>query len=355
MAAQAHAEQEFLDPVMQCLAARADRDAFSGVVAINEQGRAVFRAAYGRRAPDLVNDLDTPFNVGSMSKMFTAVAIGQLVDRDLLHFDDALVAHMDRLPDDIAHVTVRQLLTHTSGMGDYFRPENRAAISAARRARDLLPIALADGLGFAPGSRRSYSNSGYVVLGALVETISGRSFADYIETEILHPTGMISTRLDGGGEPAQAWTRRIMGSTEIAPDWRPAPGLGPGRASPAGGAYSTADDLARFGEALLNDRLITPATRAALWTMQGEGSPSGFGLSGYGLGFNIFEASGQRVYGHGGGSLGVNAQFDIYPAQARVVVILSNFDPPAATVVNSAIRQFFLDPAHFAIADCASA
>ena len=130
--------------------------------------------------------------------MFTAVAIGQLVDAGKLRFEDPLGRHLPGLPPALAAVTLHQLLTHTSGAGNYFMPQNRAAITAARTAADLVPLIAAQPLEFEPGSKMAYSNSGFVLLGAVVEKVSGQTYERYVADHVFKPAGMASTSLRRG-------------------------------------------------------------------------------------------------------------------------------------------------------------
>ena len=277
-----------------------------------------------------------------MGKMFIAVAIGQLVDAGQLRFEDPISRHLPGLPPEIGAITVHQLLTHTSGLRDYFRPENRLSIDRARTATDLLPIAIADGLAFTPGSSTAYSNSGFVVLGAIVERVSGSGFADYLQRQVFAPAGMSETSFDRDGR-AVAMTRMSQGGGAPGAVPRQAPNMGPSRGSPAGGATSTVRDLYRFAEALRANHLTRPATTARLWDAQmispTQRDPAE--RASYGYGFNRVDVGGRRWVGHGGGTIGANAQMEIDPETGQLAVALSNYDPPGATeAVRSARRAF---------------
>jgi CubicO group peptidase (beta-lactamase class C family) len=344
-------------PLRACLDARAARDEFSGAVLIAERGRILWQAGYGfadaeRRIPITPA---TRFNIASMGKMFTAVAIGQLVDAGRLRFDDPISRHLPGLVPEIGAITVRQLLTHTSGLRDYFRPGNRAAIDGAETATDLLPIAIADGVAFAPGSSYAYSNSGFVVLGAIVERLTGASYADYVRRHIFAPARMTDTSLDGATPRAQAMTRMSPGGGRSEGPPHAAPMTGPARASPAGGATSSVGDLLRFAEALRRGRLVRPATRELMWQAQlvppNQRDPAE--RASYGFGFNRIDVGARRWLGHGGGAPGSNAQLEIDPEAGRVAIALSNYDPPGATEAVRSARRAFMGASAEAI--CAAA
>lgn len=325
--------------IPRCMAAAADQLAFNGAVLVR-QGEFVVRRSFGSadgqgREPVASS---TRFNIGSAGKMFTALAVAILVDRGAVALDAPIGRYLDDLPPAMAAITVAQLLDHTSGLGDYLVPANRAAIESATTASQLLPVAIASPLAFVPGSRRAYSNSGFVVLGAIVEKVSRRTYAEFVQREILDALGMADTRLDGSGA-AEPMTRMSPAGPLARP--QPSPFRGQ-RASPAGGLVSTVDDMSRFVSALGDERLVRRATLERFFSPRPE--PAG-GLGQYGLGFNVRTSPRLRI-GHGGGAPGVNAEVAAFPGSGWQLIALSNNDPPAATrlvqVLESAV--FAADP-----------
>lgn len=163
----------------------------SGAALIALEGEPVFVGAYGlaRRDPEQANQVDTKFDLGSMGKMFTSVAILQLVEQGRLSLDDRIV---DAVPDypnrEVAEkVTVHHLLTHTAGMGDCFEGEFFATPrDQLRTVEGYLPLFVDDPLQFEPGAQWAYSNEGYIVLGLIVERVTGQSYWDYVGGEYLH-------------------------------------------------------------------------------------------------------------------------------------------------------------------------
>jgi D-alanyl-D-alanine carboxypeptidase len=278
---------------------------------------------------------DTRFNLASASKMLTAIAIGRLVDRGLVRFDASIGEYLTDLDPAFRSITIAELLDHTSGLGDFLTPANQPAIEAARTATDLLPLALAGAPAFAPGSRRAYSNSGFVVLGAVIERVSGKSYAEFVDAEVLRPAGMTRTGFEPGGS--------AVPMTSMSPDGPlPTPQPSPFRdlrASPAGGMFSTTTDLATLLTALSGDRLLTRETAAAL--TQPRPDPGG-GPGTYGYGFNVATVPRVRV-GHGGGAPGINAEVALYPATGAQLIALSNRDPPAATRMVGALERAIFD------------
>lgn len=273
----------------------------------------------------------TRFSMASASKMFTAVAIGRLVDRGAIRFDAPVGRYLTDLKPEFAAITVAQLLDHTSGLGDYFNPRNKTVIDAARTASDLLPFALEAPPAFAPGSKRAYSNSGFVVLGAIIEKVSGMSYAEFVQSEILDRLRMSDTRLDAQGS-ADPMTRMSQEGTLKNATVSP---LRQQRASPAGGAFSTPADMDVFLAALTDGRLVSRETMTALLLPRSDPG-GGSGVSGYG--FNVRTRSPLRV-GHGGGAPGANAEIALYPESGWQLVALSNSDPPAASRMVTALEK----------------
>jgi CubicO group peptidase (beta-lactamase class C family) len=311
------------------------------VVSLVHHGRPVVLLATGRRAgpgsPPIA--AGSRFNLGSASKMFTAVAVAQLIDTGKVALDDPVGKFVPGLTAEASAVTVRQLLTHTSGLGDFFAPQNMAAMMRARTASDLLPLVADQKPAFPPGTRFAYSNTGFALLGIVVERVSGQTYAEYLRTRVFAPAGMKDTGRDP--EPlaclAVGMTAHQPGMSPGQPappgPLHPAPGATHGFGSPAGGLYSTAGDMQLFFTALAAHRLASPWITAGLTAPQFTVEPAGEGKParsyGYGFGTGVFE--GHRWFGHNGGSLGVNAEAAAFPDDGWTAVVLSNRDPPAAT------------------------
>jgi D-alanyl-D-alanine carboxypeptidase len=311
-------------PIAACMVRAAAELGFNGDI-YARHGDLTVEKAFG--AADTAGQVpvtgETRFNIGSAAKMFTAVAIGRLVDKGAVQFDAPIGRYLTGLKPEFAGITVAQLLNHTSGLEDYFDPRNKAAIDAAVTATDLLPLALATPPAFTPGSKRAYSNSGFVVLGAIIEKVSGQSYADFIRQEILVPLGMTHTRMDVA-DSADPMSR--MSPEGMLDKPRPSP-FRQLRASPAGGIFSTASDLSLFLTALTDGHLLDRATADALLTPRTD--PGG-GPGTYGYGFNVRPKPALRV-GHGGGAPGVNAEIALYPGSDWQLIALSNYDPPVAS------------------------
>jgi CubicO group peptidase (beta-lactamase class C family) len=331
-------------PLTRCLAALARNLDFSGVVSIlRPDGPTLF----AQGVPD-----DARFNLGSAGKMFTAVAVAQLVDAGKVRLDVPIGAYVKGLTPEAAAVTVRQLLTHSSGLGNFFAPENLTAIEKARTASDLLPLVAADKPSFPPGSRFQYSNSGFVLLGILVERVSGQGYGEYLEHHVFKPAGMVASGLDPGPASTRAVGTTAMSDRPQGPGGPPARGpLRPAReaalhGNPAGGGYSTASDMQKFFAALLGAQLTSAAMLKKLSSSQIVAVPAN-GASpelGYGLGFGVGTFQGHRWFGHNGGAPGVNVETAAYPDDGAIAIVMSNRDPPAASMLFRKLRAALFDP-----------
>ncbi len=179
-----------------CIERIAEQSDFSGVAYVARNAEAVAVVARGVRAApgSALITPDTRFNIASAGKMFTAVAVGQLVDEGKVKFDDPIGKHVLGLPPTTAAVTIRHLLTHMSGLGNFFTPDNMEALRSVRSANDLLP--LIDEPTFPPGTEFHYSNSGYALLGVLIERATGTTYGERLDERIFRPAGMTASDID---------------------------------------------------------------------------------------------------------------------------------------------------------------
>jgi D-alanyl-D-alanine carboxypeptidase len=325
-----------------CLAAQlAAAPEFSGVALLRQQGLTRVAAQGSADDAGLALAAESRFNLGSASKMFTAVAVGQLVEQGRLAFDAPIGRWVEGLSPEVAAVTLRQLLTHSGGLGNFFTPDNLGALLKAERLGDLLPLARDERPRFTPGSRFQYSNTGFLLLGLAVERASGQRFDDYLRDQVFAPAGMASTSLRPALPRAAAlgYTRLPMPTPGAAPTMQPGPlrvadeSRLPGTS--AGSAYATAGDLLRFFDALRSGRLVAAATLKELTGPQIETRPGQH----YGLGFGVIRWEGHEGFGHNGGTPGVNAETMVFPTDDLVLVVLSNRDPPAALRLAQDLRR----------------
>jgi D-alanyl-D-alanine carboxypeptidase len=305
-------------------------DRFSGAVLVAKDGDVLFSKAYGLadREQEIPNTVHTRFRIGSMNKMFTAVAILQLVEARKVDLEAPLGTYLTDYPNrKIAEqVTIHQLLTHTGGTGDIFGAEFYLHREELRTHGDYVELYGRRDPGFEPGSQWVYSNYGFILLGAVVEAVTGQSYYDYVREHIYKPAGMTRT---GSLPEAKEVPDRAVGYMDLGggTDWQPNTDTLPYRGTSAGGGYSTVEDFKRFAEALLDDELLNRDSTELLITGKEEIGP---GVS-YAYGFeDVRDAEGNRWVGHGGGAPGMNGDLRISPASGYVVVVLANLDPPAA-------------------------
>jgi CubicO group peptidase (beta-lactamase class C family) len=321
--------QPFSPQLHDHLLGLAGADRFAGVVLITQDGKPIFQQAYGLADHDnhVPNQLDTKFNLGSMNKMFTAVAIGQLAEQGKLAFSDRIGTYLPNYPQPAAtKVTIHQLLTHTSGIGDYLMTKKFAAARETLvTVESYLPLFMHEPLAFEPGTQFHYSNGGYIVLGAIIEQVSGQNYYDYVRDHIYLPARMQNT---GFYDPAGTIPNLAIGYTTLDPTTSQ-PGVlrdnTPFReikGGPAGGGYSTVEDLHTFAIALLAHQLLSEATTEVITTGKVDSS---YGK--YGYGFISSAVGNHRCVGHGGNGPGMVAELEICPDAGYTIVVLSNSDP----------------------------
>ncbi len=315
-------QREALDALVAKADAQAVKDAFSGVLLVARGDDVLLQRAWGLadRTTGAPVAADTRFRIGSMNKMFTAVATLQLVQAGKLSLDGTVGDYLPGYPNaDVAKVTVRQLLTHSGGTGDIFGPQFDARRLSLKTHDDYVRLYGTRAPEHAPGAEQRYSNYGFVLLGAIIERVSGQTYYDYVDAHVFAPAGMH----DSGSLPEDvAVPRRAKAYQRRDGAWVDAADTLPYRGTAAGGGYSTADDLLKFARALQSGRLLSPALLAEATRAQ---------VHGYGYGFNAREDAGSPSFGHGGGAPGMNGDLRIYPKQGLVVVALANVDPPAAS------------------------
>lgn len=303
--------EQVLARVRSLLDEQAAADLFSGVVLLAYQGQVLLHEARGLASKEYsaANRPDTRFNLGSINKLFTRIAIGQLIELKKLSLDDPIRKFLPDYPNQEAadKVTVRHLLDMTSGIGDFFgRRYEETPKSQIRELADYLPLFAGQPLHFQPGSERRYSNGGYIVLGLIIEKASGKDYRSYMRDHIYKPAGMDSTGHLDADVPttnvASGYTRNWDDADRGSEPRRNNLYTRPARGSSAGGGYSTSADLLKFALALKTGKLLGPL--AEEWF------------------------SGPQAYA--GGAPGINAELDLEPVPGWTVVVMGNYDPPAA-------------------------
>ncbi|MCX7033059.1 MAG: serine hydrolase [Arenimonas sp.] len=303
---------------------------FTGAVLVARGDEALYAGAFGLadRQTGRPNTLDTPFNLGSINKMFTGIAIAQLQAAGKLDWTDTVGTHLPDFPNAKIRdeVTLHQLLTHTSGVGSYWNEAHAARLAELDSQQAFLATFVDQPLLFEPGQGNEYSNGGPVILGLVIEAISGKDYYDYVREFIYRPAGMIHAdhyrRDDTAAGIALGYLKTEEGG------WRDNHQDLSARGSAAGGGYASARDLHAFARALADERLLSRDQWEMLWKAHTQHGPD----MGYGYLFGSGTVAGRRWIGHNGGAPGISAEFRYYPADDLVVVVLSNQDNASMAV-----------------------
>jgi CubicO group peptidase (beta-lactamase class C family) len=321
-------EAELLAQIKNYLAEQARSDEFSGAVLLARAGKILLQEAHGfaSREYEARNRIDTKFNLGSINKSFTQIAICQLVQQGKLAPNDLLGKHLPEYPNREAaqKVTIHHLLTHRSGLGDFFNEKFESTPKdRIRTLQDYLALFADEPLLFAPGAQQRYSNGGYIVLGLIIEKVSGQNYFDYVREHVYKLAGMSNTdsyELDAVVENlATGYIRNANGARIKNVYTKPA------RGSSAGGGYSTLADMHNFSRALLDNKLLNRTHTE--WLLSGFESPQP-------LPHTNAHSRREGGYGIAGGAPGINAVLEIDFESGYTIIVLANDDPPSAERVN---------------------
>jgi CubicO group peptidase (beta-lactamase class C family) len=305
-------------------------DSFSGAVLVARDGKPLLRQAWNRaeRGSGAPNTPETRFNLGSINKMFTKVAIAQLAQQGKLSLDDPLTRWLPDWPGAAASkITIAMLAGHRAGIGDIFGPRYDAIDHATlRHNRDFIPLFRDEPLWFEPGTSERYSNGSYVLLGEIIAKASGQDYYDYMRDHVWGPAGMKATAYvamdDTARDVAMGYTRGEGGRDPLTDNRA----TRPARGSAAGGGYSTVDDMLRFDQALLGNRLC-----AAGWTAWVIGGPPP------GANQAATAPGAERPgFGFAGGAPGISAEHT--HEGALTLIVLGNFDPKFTQAVAQQLR-----------------
>lgn len=338
----------------QYLSTQAAKGQFSGSVLLAKNDKVIFKRAYGlaSREYNITNKVDTKFNLASIGKLFTSVAIAQLAQEGKLSLSDPVSKYLpDWLPNDMAkQITIQQLLTHSSGLGSFFDNKQFQLGDSSRlyvEINDYNPLMQTEKLAFKPGTSQLYSNTGYLLLGAIIEKVSSQNYFEYVKQHIFKPAGMINsdyyemdvptTNLAIGYAPYQ-----VKGKTQ----WRNNLYTNVLKGSPAGGGYSTAEDMFKFALALKTNKLLNPHfTQLVLSTEIAKPNDttnyfektipvlsvkflatfSQYGFAGAWNNYGFAVWLSPPMLGHTGGTSGIDDYFGMSPDKGGyTIVILSN-------------------------------
>jgi D-alanyl-D-alanine carboxypeptidase len=287
-------------------------------------GHPIYSHAYGFRALDdqLPARLDTHYEIGSITKQFTASAILQLQGAGKLNLDAKVSTYLPEAPH-ADQITLRQLLTHTSGLPDYLGLSKDEQATKSATFQQLMGLVADKPLDFQPGSRASYSNTGYIILGRIIERTSHESYRQYVRGHLLQPAGMTETFTvaDEPSLPTMAKGYRHANGKLVR-----GPTINDSYGWSAGNLVSTVGDLEKWNEALTSGKILPMADYALMMTPQittdGENS-------GYGFGLFIDTVNNQSRVGHTGGTFGFTAANFYFPEQkVRIIALTNNADVP---------------------------
>lgn len=312
----------------------------SASVALVRDGQLAFSRAYGkaRLDPETSAGVTTRYDIGSVAKQFTATLVLTLVDEGRLSLDQK-VSDFFPSASGADQVTLRRLLAQTSGYPNYW-VVNYLPVSMRVKIdpQEIVDRWAALPLHFEPGVAWEYSNTNYTLAARIVEIVEGRALAEVLQARIFGPLEMSSAQVEPqgpiSGSDAHGYTRTALGPV------RPSPRLPEGWAFGAGGLYMTAEDLALWDAAMLNERLLSPAAYRA---QQAEAKLADGSGAGYGLGLYVGSVRGRRLLSHDGAALGFLTENRIYPDDKAALVVMVNADYGAAkqTIVDGLEELLF--------------
>jgi CubicO group peptidase (beta-lactamase class C family) len=301
-------------------------------VLVAKGGTPVFRASYGlaNREWGIPNAPDVEFWIGSIGKQFTALAVLQLAQAGKLSLDAPISNYIEMAPAAWRDITVRHLLTHTSGIPDHNSlPEWSAQTWVDRNPEDLIRFLRDRPLDFPPGSKFQYDNAGYVVLGVIVQRVSGQSLSDYLSAHVFVPLGMKHTGFVGD----RVLPRRASGYERQAERWAADLWVSPIHDSGAGAIYSTTDDLLAWDQALYDPKRLGLTDLKPMFTDYGHG---------YGFGYVIDKQDGHPLWWHNGHVAGFSSILARYPEDRLTIIVLSNDDGAPIGLLSQDIAGLFL-------------
>lgn len=299
-------------------------------------GQPVKTAAYGYANLELKVPAtpETVFEIGSLTKQFTAAGILLLAQQGKLSIEDKLVKHLPEIPSAWTNVTLRHLLTHTSGIKSYTGLDGFELTKHQTRAQFIQKLA-AQPMDFSPGDKYNYCNSGYSLLGYVIEVVSGMSYWEFLSERIFRPLGMNATT---DRNPRQIISNRASGYEQTTDHVHINRDYDLTDVFAAGAIVSTVGDLAKWNAALDTDKLLTPASKEMWWT---PGKLNDGKVLDYGFGWRIGTQDGHRTIRHSGSTSGFSATLQRYPEYKFAVILLTNTDEEIASRLADRVASFY--------------
>lgn len=349
-AAQVQADSKFPEQAEALMKEYVQDGLFTGTVLVARDGKPIFRQAYGAANREWIipNTVKTRYRIGSITKQFTAAAILQLADENKLGLDDPISQYLPGLPASWGPASIRQLLSHTSGIPNYTSPDDSDAklMPVKHSPQELINLLKDVPLNYEHGTKFMYNNMGYVLLGRIIETVSGMSYPDYLAQKLLKPLKLRNSGYDDG--------RIVVG--QLAQDYTDGPDrvvkgrlVNMSNAYAAGAMYSTVDNLLAWQQMLTKGNVLSPAALKAMFTDGGHH---------YGLGWFIYENLSRKLYEHGGNIGAYSSMLAYYPDDKVTVIVLSNYGDEVVGKITDALarlslgvapahRQVKVDPRHY--------
>ncbi len=313
---------EVADRAHAYMQAKVDAGEFSGVVLIARGGEPLFSRAYGKANHEwqVPNETSTRFPIASVTKTFTAALVLKLAQQGRIRTDDLICRHLDPCPKHWQAISVHHLLTHTAGIPDYARAPDFLQKVRQHRTLSGLVAEFSDlPLEFAPGARYSYSNSGYILLGVILEKVGGKPYQHQLEEQIFGPLGMRDSGLETN---STVIARRASGYRPDGKAFANADYVDASWLFSAGAIYSTLDDMLKWERALRSGAVLPRAQVDQMWSAR-HGA--------YGYGWQLLAPSpqthGRRLVFHAGGTTGYASDLLIYPDDDVTIILLANLLP----------------------------
>ena len=336
-------EKDRLQEIGSFLKRMGDADIFSGAIVIARDGKPVFAHAYGYadREKKIPNTVETPFLVGSITKLFTGLAIGQLVEQGKLSYEDPLAKFLPDFPDpeSARKINIKHLLSHTSGLGDYLGTQAyRDALDRMVTVKARVDIFERKPPAFDPGTKWAYSNMGFELLGRVIEIVTGQDYYDYMQKNVFAPAGATSASFPlqpkiGVAAVPIAYPYEFTSSKGSLKDFENKLGVNSRRGSAAGNSIVSALDLVKLSYAMRDGRIVKPET----FRLHSSSKPE-LNSTMYGYGFIAGPYLGRPFVGHNGRAPGQCTEFGELRDTPYTIAVLSNVDFVCRPVTQRILR-----------------
>lgn len=324
-------EQELVKITTNVLNEFSENNLFSGTVLIAKRDSILYQKAFGEASKryHVPNNIATKLNLCSTGKMFTGVSIIQLHEKGLLNLQDPIGKYIDTswiLKEFSDKITIHHLLCHQSGLGNFFNDDFfNGSKELFRNVNDFKMLVQGDTLLFEPGTKFGYSNIGMLLLGVIIEEVSGLSYFDYVDKYIYGPLNMDNSGCFNMDEPVENLAIGYTPNNDES-GWKNNYYWHVIKGGPAGGGFSNVYDLHKFGLAILNEELVSKESWGLLLSNHTDIN-NVWGYSYYGYGFLLTEINNNSVVGHVGGFPGYSAGFNVFPKNGYIICVLSNYYP----------------------------